>query len=45
MTGLTHSWPEPCKPARVVVVGAYGFVGQAIVAALKAKEVPCLPLG
>jgi UDP-glucose 4-epimerase len=45
MTGLTHTWPEPRKPTRVVVVGAYGFVGQAIVAALMAKDVPCLPLG
>jgi UDP-glucose 4-epimerase len=45
MTGLTHSWPETRKPARVVVVGARGFVGQAIVAALAARSVHCLALG
>jgi len=45
MTGLTHSWPEPRQPARVVVIGVRGFVGQAIVATLAAKHVPCLALG
>jgi len=45
MTGLTHSWAEPRKPSRVVVIGAGGFVGQAVVAALKAKGTPCLALG
>lgn len=45
MTGLTHSWPEPRNPARVVVIGARGFVGQAIVAALAAKKIPHLALG
>jgi nucleoside-diphosphate-sugar epimerase len=45
MTGLTHGWPEARRPGRVVVIGAGGFVGQAIVAALEARDAACLALG
>jgi UDP-glucose 4-epimerase len=42
--GLSHNWPEPKAPARVVVVGCRGFVGGAIVAELKAQNIPHLGL-
>jgi UDP-glucose 4-epimerase len=41
---LTHLSPEPVKPARVVVAGANGFVGNAIAARLEADGVPVLRL-
>lgn len=40
---LKHS-TENSKPKRVVVIGAGGFVGGALVARIHAEGVPCLPL-
>lgn len=40
--GLSHNWPEPKTPGRVVVVGCRGFVGGAIMAELKAQNIPHL---
>ena len=37
--GLSHNWPEPKAPARVVVIGCRGFVGSAIVAELEAHKI------
>jgi UDP-glucose 4-epimerase len=37
--GLSHNWPEPKAPARVVVLGCRGFVGGAIMAELKAQGI------
>ena len=42
---LTHHSPVPADPARVVVLGARGFVGAALVAALDAALIPTLALG
>lgn len=42
---LTHHFSTPTDPARVVVLGARGFVGAALVAALNAAGVPVLALG
>ena len=39
---LEHLNPEPRKPARVVVIGAAGFVGGAIAARLERDGVPVL---
>lgn len=41
-SGLSHGWPEPKAPGRVVVLGCRGFVGSAIVSELKAHAIPCL---
>jgi len=41
---LTHLSPEPVQPVRVVVVGAGGFIGNAIAARLDADSVPVLRL-
>ncbi|HEU0072173.1 MAG TPA: NAD-dependent epimerase/dehydratase family protein [Alphaproteobacteria bacterium] len=41
---LTHGHVQPVAPARVVVMGAGGFVGGAIVQALAARKVPVLGL-
>jgi UDP-glucose 4-epimerase len=41
---LTHLLPEPVKPPRVVVVGAGGFVGNAIAGRLEADGLPVLRL-
>lgn len=40
--GLSHNWPEPKAPNRVVVMGCRGFVGGAIVAELKVQKIPHL---
>lgn len=42
---LTHHTSVPADPARVVVLGARGFVGSALVAALQAAAIPVLALG
>ena len=41
---LTHRLPHPAVPARVVVLGARGFVGSQLVAHLRATGVPVLSL-
>ena len=41
---LSHQFAQATTPARVVVIGAGGFVGGAITKALKAAAVPVLPL-
>lgn len=41
---LTHGHAQPIAPSRVVIMGAGGFVGSAIVQALAARKVPVLPL-
>src|SRR5215471_13966495 len=41
---LEHLNPTPQKPSRVVVLGAYGFVGGACARQLAAHGVPVLPL-
>lgn len=42
---LEHLNPEPRKPARVVVIGAAGFVGNAVAARLERDGVPVLRIG
>jgi UDP-glucose 4-epimerase len=42
---LTHSHEKPQKPSRVVVLGASGFLGRGIVAALTRQGTEVLPLG
>ena len=42
---LEHLNPRPADPARVVVIGARGFIGGAIVRRLAAAAVPTLALG
>jgi len=42
---LEHLNPEPRKPARVVVIGAAGFVGNAVAARLERDGVPVLRVG
>jgi UDP-glucose 4-epimerase len=42
---LKHLDPQPQKPARVVVIGAAGFVGGSIVSLLRRQSVPVLALG
>lgn len=42
---LTHHTPIPADPARVVVLGARGFIGAALVNALQAATIPVLALG
>ena len=44
MTGLTHAAAAPQTPARVVVLGARGFVGRAILVALARRGIAVLPL-
>jgi UDP-glucose 4-epimerase len=39
---LTHGWPKPAMPARVVVIGAAGFVGGALVHQLRLRDIPVL---
>src|SRR5713101_5654299 len=41
---LEHLNPTPQKPSRVVVLGAYGFVGGTCARQLAARGVPVLPL-
>src|SRR5262245_11396568 len=41
---LEHLNPTPQKPNRVVVLGAYGFVGGTCARLLAARGVPVLPL-
>src|SRR2546430_14808651 len=41
---LEHLNPTPQKPSRVVVLGAYGFVGGTCARRLAARGVPVLPL-
>ncbi|HEY4136778.1 MAG TPA: NAD-dependent epimerase/dehydratase family protein [Alphaproteobacteria bacterium] len=41
---LVHGNPQPVAPARVVVMGAAGFVGGAIADALEARKLPVLRL-
>src|SRR5258708_35336344 len=41
---LEHLNPTPQKPSRVVVLGAYGFVGGTCARLLVARGVPVLPL-
>src|SRR6266481_6286744 len=41
---LEHLNPTPQKPSRVVVLGAYGFVGGTCARRLVARGVPVLPL-
>lgn len=42
---LQHGIAEPTKPERLVVIGAGGFVGSAIVARAMAAEINTLPIG
>lgn len=42
---LKHSTPEPRPPARVVVLGASGFIAGAILRVLQTKGIPVLGLG
>ncbi len=42
---LKHLNPEPRPPARVVVLGAGGFIAGAVLRALQAKGIPVLGLG
>jgi UDP-glucose 4-epimerase len=42
---LAHLVPQPLRPSRVVVVGAGGFVGNAIASRLEKDGVPVLRLG
>lgn len=39
--GLSHSWPEPKVPGRVVVLGRRGFVGGSIVRDLALHSIDC----
>jgi len=39
---LTHHWPEPRNPERVVVLGGRGFIGSALLAALERAGIPAL---
>lgn len=42
---LEHLNASPIKPSRVVIMGASGFVGGAVAAALTADDIDVLPLG
>lgn len=42
---LTHHNPEAMAPARVVILGANGFVGRALAAYLAARGIPALAIG
>jgi UDP-glucose 4-epimerase len=42
---LIRTWPEPKTPSRAVLLGAGGFLGQALAARLKETGVPLLALG
>jgi UDP-glucose 4-epimerase len=37
---LSHGWTKPAMPVRVVVIGAAGFVGGALVHQLRLRDVP-----
>lgn len=39
---LTHTFATPAKPARVVVIGAAGFVGKAVAARVEKDGIPVL---
>src|SRR6266581_974025 len=41
---IAHHNPTPQEPARVVLLGARGFIGAAIRKELDARRIPCLPL-
>lgn len=41
---LTHRNEQPCNPARVVVMGAGGFVGRALCSRLEDRGIATLPL-
>src|SRR3546814_19001739 len=41
---LTHGRLQPENPARVVVIGARGFIGRGLVRLLAEAAIPCLPL-
>ena len=41
---IAHQNPTPREPARVVLLGARGFIGAAIRKELDARRIPCLPL-
>lgn len=42
---VRHENDKPQAPARVVVLGAGGFIGRTLVAALESRGTPCLALG
>ncbi|PWT86755.1 MAG: NAD-dependent dehydratase [Proteobacteria bacterium] len=42
---LSHAYPEPGRPARVVLLGAGGFLGQALAAACAAAGIEVKALG
>lgn len=42
---LQHTFANPTQPVRVVVIGAGGFVGGAVVRRLKAENIPHLAIG
>jgi len=41
---IIHHNPTPLEPARVVLLGARGFIGAAIRKELDTRRIPCLPL-
>lgn len=41
---LTHRSPQPMKPSRVAVIGAGGFVGNAVVSRLRSDGVAVVPV-
>lgn len=45
MTMIQHLFPEAVLPARVVVLGANGFIAGEIQSALRTRGIPVLPLG
>ncbi|OGA05557.1 MAG: hypothetical protein A3I00_07710 [Betaproteobacteria bacterium RIFCSPLOWO2_02_FULL_64_12] len=42
---VIHQWPEAAKPARVVLIGARGFIGARLLRHLSSLGVPVLGLG
>ena len=42
---LTHHWPEPRDPERVVVLGGRGFIGSALLALLERSGIPAAAPG
>ena len=41
---IAHAYPQPRKPARVVLIGARGFIGAAVRRSLEAEAMPTLAL-